>query len=251
MKLLILEVAKDWDNIKNIFIDNKNDINKIEEELNNINKISIIEDFKNRNGVGTNQDAIEFILDLINDGFDFNSIKKDSKDVYDYIKSLKLDYLHKNIIDKKKENILDAVLNLPDYIKDINKGKLYKFIKKNEDLDFKRLLSLKDKYRLKDSLDEEIEFLCDMKPELFYCKLLYTLENCKKAQEFSLDEQVLFTRFILLSISYLYELKYNNEELYNKIANNGNNITSIDINDTQLKSILPIYSRNINIIKNL
>lgn len=251
MKNLIVEISKDWDILGEIFKNNKNDIPKIKEELKNIDKLSIIESFKNRNKVGTDEDAIEFILDLINEGFNFSELKDDAKDIYDYINSLKLDYLHKNIINKNKKNILDIIINLPKYIEDINKNKLYKFINKNIDLDFRRLSSFKDKYKFKDSFDEEIEFLYDIDPNIFYCKFLYITENCKKIQELSLEDQLLFTRFMLLSISYLYELKDSNEDLYNKILNNGNIIKDIDINNTELKFILPIYSRNLNIIKNL
>lgn len=250
MKKMILELSKDWDTLSPIFKNDNFDV--ILEDLKNIGKYDIIKEFNERNdNISSDNDAIEFILELVKNGFDFSSLKNDATKIIDYVDSFKLDNIHKAMINLNKFDLVDILLNLSNYIDNINKGKLLYFIKKHENLNFKRISYFKDKFEIKGNIDYELESLYGIDPNVFYCKLLYIIENLDIIKDMEDDNKNLLIKAILLSVIYLYDIKSKSLELYNKIISNGSVIDNIDTNNTDLKYLIAIYSKNINKIINL
>lgn len=253
MKKIILQIAKDWDILSGIFKNNRNDFNKIIEELKKNDKYNIIEEFKYRNQAEDDNEVLDFVMDLV-DNFNFEEIKDSSGTILELLSKLKIDNLHEELM--KNDNnleLLDIILNISYKLNDINKGKLLKFIKKSEDLDFRRVKYMKEKYNIKDELDYYIEELYEIKAEKFYCILLYIIENSEEISKLDYNQKSLFIRVILIVITHLYEIKKNNNEIFKKIYSNSlymkNNNKYMNISEKyKLDILLSLYMRNIDFI---
>lgn len=143
MKQLIIELAKEIDiELKTLLTDEEmnieDKISKIKEKYPQV--YQSLENFNLRNDETDMRNTLDFVNDTINSQ-DLFKIKEEAKIIYDKLNSFKPEKYFKDYINNPNANpnLVLECLNLFNNNKDkIKLGKLYKIMKKEKDLDFRR-----------------------------------------------------------------------------------------------------------------
>lgn len=253
MKQLIIDLAKDWNNeIKTILSSDDVSEIKIEKLKQNYPEIlESIDNFKLRNEEDSYDNVFEFINDIIDSKeFKFEDIKDSAKIISDAIESFKPSLYIKDMISKDNDFVLEY-LNLYINNKDkININMIKKNIKKDKDLNYRRIKTIFNKH-----IDDEyfISFITNVMEiknvEEFFIKLNAFIDSSTVSFK---DKDQLLILFRIMS-SFLLNLNLKEDDILSRLKdiNIANPITKEFISTEEFNNmmvfILTIYNiRKIN-----